>query len=472
MPAISTFEFSKQMVPRVMVWTCVLTAALLTSAGPVEAAARVPTHVACVGDSITAGVGASSGNTNYPADLQGLFGSSVQVKNFGHSGATMLSVGDLPYQQQSEYSGATSFVSGAGSSATVDVIIMLGTNDSKPYNWTVGTSTRAAQFKTDCAAMVDHFAQLSTHPLVYLALPPHAYTNSYQISGTIIHDQIVPIIQQVAAEKGIPVIDVDAPTTGHAELFPDGVHPNDAGYKLLAQVMHDGLLASIGGAADSGVGGNGGAGGSGAGGNGGTGAGGTMVASGGSGGASPAGGTGGASSGSGDAGIASNGGARATGGALSSGGTVASGGGSGSGGVSGTGGSTPGTGGVFSAGGLNNSGGAWASGGSSAVGGSTHAGTGGSGTAATTGNSNGCSCALAASAERGGATRVMLLILGAAVFMRRRRISSDGCRPNAAGYKFMANPNSWPISVCCDRKSVAEVGRHLKGTSHESEQRK
>jgi hypothetical protein len=54
--------------------------------------------------------------------------------NYGHSGATMLSTGDLPYQLQPEYTSATSFVSGAGATATVDVIIMLGTNDSKDYN--------------------------------------------------------------------------------------------------------------------------------------------------------------------------------------------------------------------------------------------------------------------------------------------------------------------------------------------------
>src|SRR3954466_1540110 len=39
---------------------------------PAEAATRIPTHVACVGDSITAGYGASSSNASYPTVLQGL----------------------------------------------------------------------------------------------------------------------------------------------------------------------------------------------------------------------------------------------------------------------------------------------------------------------------------------------------------------------------------------------------------------
>jgi lysophospholipase L1-like esterase len=229
---------------------------------------RTPTHVACVGDSITAGFAASSASAAYPSVLQTLFGASVQVRNFGHSGATLMSVADFPYQNQVEYTNATTFVSGAGASSVVDVIIMLGTNDSKPYNWMVGTGTRAQQFVTDLTAMVDHFALLPTHPLLYLAFPPRAFfPNNYNISGTIIHDQILPLIQQVATAKGLPIIDVDTPTASHAELFPDGVHPNDTGYALVAQVMHDGLLRPLpAGAGDGGTVDGGGAGGRGAGG--------------------------------------------------------------------------------------------------------------------------------------------------------------------------------------------------------------
>jgi lysophospholipase L1-like esterase len=258
----------------------------LLPASRAAAQGRTPTHVACVGDSITAGLYASSAAASYPSVLQTLFGTSVQVRNFGHSGATMMSVADLPYQNQVEYMNATTFVSGAGAGAVVDVIIMLGTNDSKPYNWIVGNGTRAQQFVTDCTAMVDHFASLPTHPLVYLALPSHSFTNGYTIDGTIIHDQMLPLIRQVAAAKGLPVIDVDTPTAPHPELFPDGVHPNDVGYALIAQVMHDGLLQPLPAGTDGGAGDTHGAGGTGAGGAGagGTGAGGTG-----------AGGTGGAS---------------------------------------------------------------------------------------------------------------------------------------------------------------------------------
>ena len=186
--------------------------AVTAGAGAAAAQPRMPTHVACVGDSITAGTGASSTAKNYPGDLQGLFGSSVKVSNFGHSGATMLSTGNTPYIKQSEYTSATNFVSGAGANAVVDVIIMLGTNDSKPVNWNAsGGGTQATQFKTDCGKLIDHFAGLSTHPVIYLALPPTAFTNTYTIDGAVIKDQIIPVLKQVAMEKGLATIDVRRP---------------------------------------------------------------------------------------------------------------------------------------------------------------------------------------------------------------------------------------------------------------------
>ena len=129
----------------------------------VAAQVPTPTHVACVGDSITAGLFASSPAASYPSVMQNLFGSAVNVQNFGHSGATMMTVADQPYQNTAEYTNATTFVAGAGASAVVDVVIMGGTNDSKSYNWMVGNGTRAQQFVTDCGALVDHFASQSTH---------------------------------------------------------------------------------------------------------------------------------------------------------------------------------------------------------------------------------------------------------------------------------------------------------------------
>lgn len=217
---------------------------LLAFSSTAHAQPRMPTHVACIGDSITEGASNSPGK-NWPSDLQGLFGAGVVVKGFGKSGTTMLTAGNSPYVNTTQYSAAQQFVTGAGPGAVVSVIIMLGTNDSKPVNWTPsGKPKQDQQYLKDTAEMVDTFMNLPTKPVIYLALPPTAYANGFGIDGTVIHDEEIPLLQQVATAKGAPLIDVNTPTFVQmpTSLFTDGVHPNDVGAALIAQVMHDGLL--------------------------------------------------------------------------------------------------------------------------------------------------------------------------------------------------------------------------------------
>jgi len=218
---------------------------VLVVALPLHAEPRKPTHIACVGDSITAGSGASDPSKNYVSQLQALVGNAVQVKNFGHSAATMLgpTFGDLPYVQQPEYTAATSFVSDAGANAVVSVIIILGANDSKPFNWEPqGKPKNDQQYKTDYLAMVDHFLNLPTKPSVYVGLPLSTGNNPCcSIRGDVIHDQEIPLIKEVAMMKHVPIIDLNTDTANHPEYFGDGVHPNDGGYVVMANLVKKGL---------------------------------------------------------------------------------------------------------------------------------------------------------------------------------------------------------------------------------------
>lgn len=107
-------------------------------------------RVACVGDSITAGVGAEG--KAYPAQLGKMLGRKWEVRNFGISGCTLLNQGDNPYQKQ-----------GAFKAALADkpdvVIIMLGTNDTKPQNW-----KHKDQFAADYKGLIGQFAKLPSKP--------------------------------------------------------------------------------------------------------------------------------------------------------------------------------------------------------------------------------------------------------------------------------------------------------------------
>jgi lysophospholipase L1-like esterase len=193
-------------------------------------------NVTCVGDSITAGAGASAGH-DYPTLLGQLLGRSVTTMNFGHGGATLLQAGDLPYWTQAEFGGSTTFA-GTGPGA---VILMLGTNDSKPQNW---TRANQAAFLDDCVALVDNYASLPDAPRVWINLPPPAMDNGFGISGTIIHESIEPLLVQCAAATNSGTIDVYSAMLPHPEYFPDGVHPDDTGAALLAQTVYDALAAA------------------------------------------------------------------------------------------------------------------------------------------------------------------------------------------------------------------------------------
>ena len=195
--------------------------------------AAAQSHVTCVGDSITAGIGTSSPPaTSYPAVLQTLLGAAFAVENDGHSGATMMASGDVPYTQVIQYDSSTAWAAAGG-----DVVIQLGTNDSKAANW-VGH----AAFLGDCEALVRHYQQAVGPPRVWLSIvPPASATACCMIDSSVIANQIVPLLQQCAAETGAVNIDLFTVFQSHMDTQLDGVHPNDEGAAVLAKTVYDSL---------------------------------------------------------------------------------------------------------------------------------------------------------------------------------------------------------------------------------------
>jgi lysophospholipase L1-like esterase len=188
--------------------------------------------VACIGDSITEGALVDNPTVNaYPIVLGRLLGTNYQTRNFGVSGRTLLKKGDYPYWNEAAFRQATNF-------APNFVTIKLGTNDSKPQNWRYKD-----QFAVDLRAMIDVFANLPSHPKVILCLPVPAYALNFDINPDIIRNEIIPIIKQVAREKGAPVVDLYTPLSGRPELFSDQIHPNIAGAAIIAKSLQTAILS-------------------------------------------------------------------------------------------------------------------------------------------------------------------------------------------------------------------------------------
>jgi hypothetical protein len=91
--------------------------------------------------------------------------------------------------------------------------------------------------------MIDLFAGLPSHPRVVVCLPVPAYYVGFDISPEVIKNEIIPILKQVAREKGAMTVDLYTALSGRPELFPDGIHPNAAGAALIAKTLHGALLA-------------------------------------------------------------------------------------------------------------------------------------------------------------------------------------------------------------------------------------
>ncbi len=198
--------------------------------------ASAQSHVACVGDSITAGIGTTSPQAPYPTVLQGLLGESYSVENDGVSGATMSKAGDLPYWTTAGFSAATKWATDAETRG--DVVIQLGTNDSKPINW-----PGEAAFLGDCKALVEHFRGQLGGPRVWVSLVPPASGRRVccTIDGLLIENEIVPALRTCAAETGASVIDVHGALAARLDTLVDGVHPNDEGAAIIAGVVHAAL---------------------------------------------------------------------------------------------------------------------------------------------------------------------------------------------------------------------------------------
>jgi lysophospholipase L1-like esterase len=200
-------------------------------------------RVACVGDSITFGAGINDRqHDSYPAVLGGLLGAGWDVRNFGVNSTTLLHKGDRPYIKTKAHNDALAF-------APDDVVIMLGTNDSKhrgdgslEADKAINNWQYQADFVPDYEALIAEFRKANPNVKVYACLPTPCLPGRWGINGKTIHDDMIPLIRQAAKDENASIIDLNSALGEKRELLlPDTVHPNDAGAKLMAETVYQSL---------------------------------------------------------------------------------------------------------------------------------------------------------------------------------------------------------------------------------------
>lgn len=188
-------------------------------------------RLACVGDSITEGHGADPGRS-YPEQLGELLGERWVVGNFGAGGRTVMRKGDRPYWGEEVYLAALGF-------APDVVIVKLGTNDAKRWNW-----RHRGGFCDDYRALVESFLRLESGPRVWVCRPcPVHGRGNFGISEGRVRE-VIGRIDRLAEEMELGVIDMHGALAGRPEVFPDRVHPNTAGAGVMARVAYRALTGS------------------------------------------------------------------------------------------------------------------------------------------------------------------------------------------------------------------------------------
>ncbi|MBQ6482340.1 MAG: hypothetical protein IJI45_14595 [Anaerolineaceae bacterium] len=190
-------------------------------------------HIACVGDSVTYGCTLPLFCLyRYPAILQRMVGSDTQVAAFAVNDRTLQNTGNKPFRKERAFRQSREF-------RPDTVVILLGTNDSKDNNWISATA-----FRQQYAALIAAYRALAPSPRIVICTPPCAFkpiNRFFYITNDAKLDRIPEIaeeIKTIAAENGTELVDVYALTQGRRELFgPDGLHPNAAGAKRIAEAV-------------------------------------------------------------------------------------------------------------------------------------------------------------------------------------------------------------------------------------------
>lgn len=195
-------------------------------------------RIACVGNSITYGSGLPDPSSQcYPAQLQVLleqiYGDTCIVKNFSNPGRTMLKKGDLPLWNEKEFSDAYMY-------APNICLILLGTNDSKPFNWDV----HGDEFVPDYLSMIDTFLVRNPKVKFIVCYPPPAYETVYEISNLNIVNGVIPAIDSILKVRDAVLVDFYNPLVDSVNLFPDKIHPGIQGSVVMAELVRDKIIES------------------------------------------------------------------------------------------------------------------------------------------------------------------------------------------------------------------------------------
>ena len=206
---------------------------------PLLAVAQEKIKVACIGNSVTYGMTHKNpAETSYPTRLQQLLGEEYEVRNFGHSGATLLSKGHRPYINLPEYKAALEF-------APDIAIIHLGLNDTDPRNW----PNYRDEFYGDYTNIIEALREKNPKVNVYVCrmTPIFNWHRRFKSGTRDWYWQIQEVIEDIAEHGNLELIDLSHRLYNRPDLMPDALHPNEQGAGIIAKQVYSAITDDFGG---------------------------------------------------------------------------------------------------------------------------------------------------------------------------------------------------------------------------------
>ncbi len=198
--------------------------------------------IACVGDSITEGVGASAREARYPSVLEKLLGDGVTVLNFGAGGAGA-QIGENIHWGPGNYSYVKSAQYPKSLECEPDtVILMLGTNDA--YSLDPERPETLDVYYNSLKQIGEAYAALPSKPEILLVGSP--FRDDIAARTVHLREMVLPLQEKLAVEMGwrffnLFTVTEEAIAKDHSLLL-DGVHFTDAGYAFLAEEIFKGFF--------------------------------------------------------------------------------------------------------------------------------------------------------------------------------------------------------------------------------------
>lgn len=190
-------------------------------------------RVACIGDSITYGLGGEDRSATYPSQLQILLGDGYEVRNFGNSGRGVIQSSKRgnewrAFIKQEEHQQALDF--------NPEVVICnLGINDIMDYR-----AGHAAEFVPDYLELIRAYQELPSNPKVFIwtKLAPLFETQKHYLWEEPFVMRLD--LEKIADETGAIGLDMFSGLVGRSDLFmDDSIHPNAKGYQVVAQLAYE-----------------------------------------------------------------------------------------------------------------------------------------------------------------------------------------------------------------------------------------